>query len=390
MINVEILNSRQVSADEMVTLWLDNKMHRSNSQHTRRAYSDNMQRFRTHLQSRNLDIDSGTIFVIAQEAQLWATRDDPAPSTYNNRLGTIESFYTYARKVQLLACENPMDFLDRAQVQPYTSVKALDFALVREKLDAIDRTTLKGKRDYTFIVVALHTGRRRSELISLRMGDLEINGAHITLIFRRCKGGKVMHDTLTVAVSQILRDYLTAVYGEAFDQQLPTAAVWVSCDPSHKGEAVRSTAAYRIVYQHLEITSVHRLRHTFARGMEEVGAKVSDIQERLGHSNLSTTSIYLGALRRDENPCGAQLDSLFGIEAQTSAVATSDGEGRNTDEIVSQPSNQPQTDQSSDDNRVRPRFGEPDEQNNQGTRHGLPDSPAGCQMSLWEGAVPED
>ena len=58
----------------------------------------------------------------------------------------------------------------------------------------------------------------------------------------------------------------------------------------------------------------HGLRHTFAHSMEDAGAKLSEIQQRLGHSNAATTSRYLSALRSDENPHGEQLAGMFGIE----------------------------------------------------------------------------
>jgi integrase len=55
----------------------------------------------------------------------------------------------------------------------------------------------------------------------------------------------------------------------------------------------------------------HALRHTFARTMEDAGAKVSDIQARLGHSSLATTGRYLAALNRANNPHAEALDHLF-------------------------------------------------------------------------------
>jgi len=47
--------------------------------------------------------------------------------------------------------------------------------------------------------------------------------------------------------------------------------------------------------------------------MEDAGAKVSEIQSRLGHANLATTGRYLAALSSAENPYATTLESLFGI-----------------------------------------------------------------------------
>jgi len=61
-------------------------------------------------------------------------------------------------------------------------------------------------------------------------------------------------------------------------------------------------------------SKVHQLRHTFARMLEDAGAKISEIQKRLGHASAATTSIYLQALRADENPYAEELVKVLGVE----------------------------------------------------------------------------
>jgi integrase len=48
--------------------------------------------------------------------------------------------------------------------------------------------------------------------------------------------------------------------------------------------------------------------------MEDAGAKVSEIQARLGHTSLATTGRYLAALRQADNAHGEVVAGLFGIE----------------------------------------------------------------------------
>jgi hypothetical protein len=48
--------------------------------------------------------------------------------------------------------------------------------------------------------------------------------------------------------------------------------------------------------------------------MEEAGAKVSEIQSRLGHSNLATTGRYLASLRSADNQHAEVLASMFGMD----------------------------------------------------------------------------
>ena len=66
-------------------------------------------------------------------------------------------------------------------------------------------------------------------------------------------------------------------------------------------------------------SKVHQLRHTFARMLEDAGAKITVIQQRLGHASAATTSIYLQALRADtdrDRVLTAQAALEYGIVDQ--------------------------------------------------------------------------
>ncbi|CAA9331226.1 MAG: hypothetical protein AVDCRST_MAG93-6201, partial [uncultured Chloroflexia bacterium] len=93
--------------------------------------------------------------------------------------------------------------------------------------------------------------------------------------------------------------------GAAFGDLAPDAPVWVSCACNHSQDAALGVQSIAdICTRRLGTSQVHRLRHTFARGMEDASAKVSDIQARLGHSSLATTGRYLAALKQAENMHG--------------------------------------------------------------------------------------
>src|SRR3712207_4290160 len=103
---------------QIISLWLEAKTARSGSLATRRNYGDHIHRFRKWLQRAGLDLDSQNTLVVVREAQKWASDGNPARATYNHRLGIISSFFKFARRHQLLHCDNPADFLDRACVEP--------------------------------------------------------------------------------------------------------------------------------------------------------------------------------------------------------------------------------------------------------------------------------
>jgi site-specific recombinase XerD len=297
--------------DLAIAAWLDSKVKRSGSAKTERAYRDTLAAFRKALIAVGTDLD-GDSRAIALAAQGWAGRDDPRPATYNQRLAILSSFYTFARKRGLLSGENPISQIERARVQAYAGVRGLDRSEVSRRMKAIDRDDVMGMRDYALLAVALQTGRRVNELAGLRWGDVHQSGDRVTLTWQRTKGGKVMSDTLPRGVSRSLMEYLRAQYGTALGSLGNDAPIWVS-----NRQAALSTRAIAVVCEkRLGTSRVHALRHTFAHEMEAAGAKVSDIQARLGHESLATTGRYLAALKSAENEHADALAHRFGFDEE--------------------------------------------------------------------------
>lgn len=301
------------SIDLAIAAWIEAKAGRSGSDRTRRAYADTLSSFRQALRAARLELDSAPA-AVALAAQGWAGQGRPSPATYNQRLAILSSFFAFAAQQGLLAGENPIGRVERRRVQRYATARALPLEEVRRRLLAIDRSSAEGQRDYCLLAVGLQTGRRVAELAGLRWGDVEITGAQITLTWARTKGGKVMRDTLPAGLSRSLAEYLRAVYGGGLRGLGRDAAVWVSFSGRNAGAAIGITTVRRLCEEHLGTSKVHSLRHTFARTLEETGAKLSEIQARLGHANAATTGIYVSALRSNENPHAEALAQLLGLD----------------------------------------------------------------------------
>ena len=348
-------DDRGAALEVAILGWLDAKRGRSGSERTWRIYADTLASFRAALRREGLDLD-GPPTPVALVAQAWAGyrtvaaaapqkrtagtssvpstpsvgSADPcaqpassssrrsavgsapgqvAPTTYNQRLASVSSFYRYARKHEILQ-NNPIERVERRQVQPYAGARALDEEDVAKKIDAIDCTTLAGVRDYALLSTYLQTGRRLSEVAALELRDLEERpGGKLRLTFRRCKGGKVMHDTLPPTVSSPLLNYLHKVYGSDLERLDGETPVWISLAERNgtRGGRLSKVSISRICKARLGTTRLHKLRSTLAQMLEKIGAPVSFIQQQLGHTNLATTGIYLAALREDDSPYAEDL-----------------------------------------------------------------------------------
>ena len=312
--------------DLAIAAWLDAKGKRS--QKTRKAYADTLAAFRAALQHKALDLDTlartdgngrnqrREVTLIAQAFASFSARGKTVtPATFNQRLSILSSFYEYARKRDFLDY-NPIDPVDRQDVQPYAKAIALPPERTAAILKAIDRNTVIGARDYTLLAVLLQTGRRVSEVTDLRWEHLTLLGDQITLTFDHCKGNQVMIDTLDKATSKAMLTYLYQFYGAQLGQLANTAPIWVnlSPDPACRGQALGTQAIADVCEKYLGTSKVHTTRHTFSHNMKQIGASTRTIKERLGHASESTTELYLEQLHRADNPYADLLAALTGIE----------------------------------------------------------------------------
>src|SRR5260370_28934797 len=157
------LTAYQFTIDASIAEWLEQKKTRTGSEKTRKAYEDTMRQFRDFLAHGGLDLLSNPID-IARVAALWANQragktrrpgEDVSPSTYNQRLAILSSWYTFVQEVYKLAIPNPIESVKKRPVQAYASATPLDPETVEQALEHVDRGTLQGLRDDAILAVAL-------------------------------------------------------------------------------------------------------------------------------------------------------------------------------------------------------------------------------------------
>lgn len=325
------------SVDLAIRQWLDAKQKRTQSARTRDAYQETIEAFRSALQSQGLDLDSVqaqddkvsmqmTRDQVKQIAQLFAGFSkrpgrQVKQSTINHRYATLSSFYAFCIKQEWLDY-NPIEHLERAKVEPYADVKALDFDDVAAMFDRFDMSRPEHMRDAALLAVLLQTGRRVTEVASLRWKHVSIHRGIVTLFFERCKGNKSTSDELDVRASKALLRWLHKHYGSQLARLPGDTPVWVSlargCDPRtgkpSYGEALSIQAIGQICKKWTGTAHVHRLRNTFVMGMLESGAQLREIQGKLLHSSMATTSGYVDKLTSAKNAHAGELSKLFNIK----------------------------------------------------------------------------
>ncbi len=192
--------------------------------------------------------------------------------------------------------------------------RTLGPADVEALIDAIDVTTLRGKRDRAMLELAYGCGLRVSELVGLKFSQVNLEAAVVIVIG---KGDKERIVPLGGAARDALEAYLEARRRAAVEDNTrgkrgsretvsarPTAAIFVT----RLGRAMTRQGFFKALKgwaagdPRLAWISPHTLRHCFATHLLEGGADLRAVQEMLGHSDISTTQIYThlsrGHLRR--------------------------------------------------------------------------------------------
>lgn len=312
--------------DEMVALWLKASFDKSGSEKTKDQYERNMAKFRAMLHKAGLELDSQDDAMVATIAELFASSSEDgrvvAGATYNQRIASVSSFFQYAKKRRWIGV-NPMEIVERRVA--HFNHAAMPFALetVIAAFEMIDTSTLQGKRDYALLAVLFATGRRVSELVGLRCGDIAIIGSTVTITWTRCKGNKVKYDQLDTDTAEVLIDYLTYVYGNELPADAP---VWISNSKQNRKKRVPigGQAIANICKMYLNDSRVHACRHSAAIFMQDEGATLSEIAWQLGHENEATTSRYLKRWRSAENKYAGKISKRLGIKKEKSHADTTE------------------------------------------------------------------
>jgi integrase/recombinase XerD len=173
-------------------------------------------------------------------------------------------------------------------------------------LDAIDTSTLRGLRDRAMLEIAYGCGLRVSELVALRLNQIDL-AAKVVIVFG--KGGKERIVPLGTAALRALTVYLAARHKAAQTQLMAASRRRRSADAAmvrpnsaafitRLGRAMTRQSFFKTLKrwassdERLAWVSPHTLRHCFATHLLEGGADLRAVQEMLGHSDISTTQLY--------------------------------------------------------------------------------------------------
>jgi integrase len=178
-------------------------------------------------------------------------------------------------------------------------------------LNSISGTTLRGKRDAALIGLLLGCGLRRSEVVALRLDQLQSREDHCVIVDLLGKAGRLR----TVPIPRWCKDLIDnwirgagITEGRVFkpvsgssirrDADVTTSVVWYAVKHYAKSIGLNSLAP-------------HDLRRTCARLCHGAGGELEQIQFLLGHASVQTTERYIGCRQSFRNAVNDRFEVLL-------------------------------------------------------------------------------
>jgi len=204
-------------------------------------------------------------------------------------VSSTKAFYKYLFEEELIQ-ENPTSLLEGPKLGLYLP-DTLSFDDVEKLVSVIDQSTDIGQRNFCIIEVLYGCGLRVSELIDLKLSDINFNESYIRV---EGKGKKVRFVPLAPYTQKILQNYIQHTRSHMRVAPKSTDVAFLNTRGTALSRVmvfimIKEMAAKAGIYRSI---SPHTFRHSFATHLLQNGADLRFIQELLGHSSITTTQVY--------------------------------------------------------------------------------------------------
>ena len=259
------------------------------SSNTELSYQRDLKKLRVYLEGKGIRNASD----ITEEALQDYVRDMASegfkPATISRNIASIKAWFHYMASNNMItkdfsfALKAPKIEKKVPEIMTLTEVNAL--------LDQPKGDTPKEIRDKAMLELLYATGIRVSELIGLRLNDLNLQSCMITCRDAHKERVVPFSATAKTAIVRYLNESRDKLIGEGKADTL-----FVNCS----GVEMSRQGFWKLIKYYTKKAGIeaditpHTLRHSFAAHLVENGADLKSVQEMLGHSDISTTQVYVG------------------------------------------------------------------------------------------------
>lgn len=251
------------------------------SNYTIDSYNKDLDNFYVYLNQNNTDIKKVNYkFLRGYLTVLYDKKY--SKKTIARNISTLKSFFKYLKKQNIIE-SNPMNLIKTPKIDKKLP-KFLNYDDLEKILSIPDTTTFLGKRNALILELLYSTGVRVSELVNIKLNDIDLSEEKILILG---KGNKERYVLFGSKAKEKMLDYLKEKTDDSpylivnrYGNKITDRGIRKILDSI----ILEASLSYKI--------SPHTLRHTFATHMLDSGADIEIVKELLGHESLSTTQIY--------------------------------------------------------------------------------------------------
>ncbi len=278
-----------MSPDRLVPAFLKHlAVERGLSINTQDAYGRDLKRLESFLKTSRVPVNRARRQDLLSHVRT-LRQSGLSPKSVARAINTLRMFYRFLL-AEGEAKQDPTSELDAPRTWK-SLPRFLTFEEVDLLLAAPDPTKPLGLRDAAMLEVLYATGIRVSELLSLKVEDLNLEVGYLTCMG---KGSKERLVPLGRKAIERLREYLGKVRPELARRAAASTILFTN----RNGAKMTRQGFWKILKAHganagiKRRLSPHVLRHSFATHLLEHGADLRAVQMMLGHADISTTQIY--------------------------------------------------------------------------------------------------
>jgi len=259
------------------------------SPHTIKAYNNDIVEFGSYC-AQNFDISNieKVDYGIIRSWIVQLVEAGMSNRSVNRKVASLKAYFKFLLKTESISA-SPL-----ARHKALKTSKKIEIPFSEAEMERIFKEVpfendFEGTRDKLIIELLYTTGIRRSELINLKLTDINLLESSIKVLGKRNKERII---PLLHSITELFQSYFQL----RAELNIPKEEVFVFL--SKNGHKIYETLVYRIINRYFSMVSSklkrspHILRHTFATHLLNKGADMNAVKELLGHSSLASTQVY--------------------------------------------------------------------------------------------------
>ena len=257
------------------------------SENTEVSYARDLKKMNQYLTAQGIHDVSEVTATSLNSYVLFLEKEGRKPATISRSIASMKAFYHYMEKEHKVS-EDPSERLRAPRIE-----KKMPAVLTQEEVTRLweqpGGTSPKELRDTAMLELLYATGIRVSELISLKVSDVNLAMEYLTCSDSHKERIIPFGSIAKKALSRYLELGRPKLVGDEQEEWLFTNCAGQQMSRQGFWKLIKSYGKKAGI--EAEITP-HMLRHSFAAHMVGNGADLKSVQEMLGHSDISTTQVY--------------------------------------------------------------------------------------------------